>query len=371
MPHVVKIKERPSVKAIKIPLYYQWILIALLCVQALYLNLTSSSLERIATIYDGIGTCFGRIGDSYRSKITNQKDHSLTRKYFSNTDACFSRAVSYIEENFSKNIVSALAPINTLATEAHWFHQRLQKSKGQFLNTHFSGIEKVKTDLLLEIEKNRKKKSISLARGWFLFFSILGLSLSLMILSLLFKKKENIVTTPPLAHKAETKTIQVSVPPQIALADVLGNVLDLLTSKIFARGIRINLKINEKISLDKSGEALEQIFYHLLTYLLDIKSNEEISITSSNDKKGVGLNIYASLQEELKQEHLLLQVAKGLINETKGEISFSQGIGEDKKVKGIQIEIYWPKHGPKKVQRKIKYLKKGKKREILSQVAPL
>ncbi len=110
---------------------------------------------KLASLGEGIQTCFLRAHQSYTTKIFNQNDPAyLNSSYFTMTEECFAEALGTTKANFSdlgKNLIRSL---NSLSAETHSFHQKVLKSQesGDKLSQLFSKIESLRDETLDDIE---------------------------------------------------------------------------------------------------------------------------------------------------------------------------------------------------------------------------
>ncbi len=103
----------------------------LLLVSLSYWNLkTSSKLESLRSMANGLQTCFARVGQSFTAKIIGDvQSLYIDKNFVFETEECFAEENSLFESYFQKDNSALLKKMNSLNSDIHWFHQKILQNK--------------------------------------------------------------------------------------------------------------------------------------------------------------------------------------------------------------------------------------------------
>ena len=102
------------------------IVVGLLIFCAYFVYSFSNKINMINVYNEGIRTCFFRVNQSFTAKLfSNIGSRYLTESFTSTTEECFGDTISYFEEKLKGLLEDTSEQINTLATNVHLFHQKI------------------------------------------------------------------------------------------------------------------------------------------------------------------------------------------------------------------------------------------------------
>lgn len=96
----------------------------------------SRAAQGLWSLQSGVATCFWRVGQSYTSLVSGQAGNRyLARDFTAATEECFADA-NALAEGLSGMILAGpdkklVARLNTLASDAHWFHAKIKEGGGR------------------------------------------------------------------------------------------------------------------------------------------------------------------------------------------------------------------------------------------------
>lgn len=94
---------------------------------------TSSQVQNLSVLTDGAHTCFTRVQQSFMARMLGDtKSQYLTSEFMGSTEKCLGEVGSLAETHFIGEMAEAQKKINTLATDVHWFHDRISPSSDTF-----------------------------------------------------------------------------------------------------------------------------------------------------------------------------------------------------------------------------------------------
>jgi len=337
------------------------------------LNGPSRLIEGLSLVFEGTSTCFSRVGQSHTAKLLKLSPNYLTNSFVSNTENCFGEILSLIRsKKLEKNLKGLYSGLNSLASDVHWFHQKLEDSSSfvknkDSLGEKFSKLEVGRDQIFQQIielqtkyrtkrEKSYLIMTISSIMSLIILFvfglitliraksirdcndklvkalkegdfvssdtaeDLIGRSLAFTALPKageLFKKyldyiregkiplSANVVRKPskirsasvdqglPLFSKnwkAPSEVVLKSLKgmkisdidsedQRVYLEQVLLEVLDELSSKIFIKGILFNLDIDDNIKLNAPRSELSKFFRGIINYYINLDFKKEKCIT--------------------------------------------------------------------------------------------
>lgn len=361
----------------------QWLLLVTLGLVALYMSWGGLKVNRILVLSDGVSTCFNRLHQSYTAKLAQGGEKYLTKSFLRDTESCFSQAVSYMEGNFDIARLNSLSGLNTLGTDVRWFNQMLNRAEevSPRLGPMFSKLEEQKDELLAKIEGYRqdKIKDTKQVRGF--FFLILAAIPLIFLLNLILtrrrRKRSVAVTTAPVPIPPPTSP--KPSPEKAPLSDILGNVFEALSGKIFTLGIKLKFNLDDNIRIAGKEEVIEQAFYHLLSYLLKSAEGSKRLISVSGHQNGEMVLVEIFCYHRVFDRELLagvksnaqLQITSTLIEEFGGKMTLSNIVNDEQKTIGSKVQLNLGRELKKAKARRgrLRHLRKGKKRELLRQMS--
>lgn len=172
--------------------------------------------------------------------------------------------------------------------------------------------------------------------------------------------------------------------PNIELEGTISNVIDIVSSKIFTQGIKIDIN-TEPVKVFGESEAVEQAFYHLLVNSIENYDFDDPNKYLSIGVRKLGATVLVDFfdsgrefsKEFLRQskglatgivEHTELAIAQSLIEESFGKISFENVANEDGRMVGrkIQVVLEAVSSNEKSIPKKrLSHVEKTTKREFL------
>lgn len=94
---------------------------------------TSNQVQNLSVLSDGARTCFGRVQQSFMARMLGDtKSQYLTSEFMGNTEKCLGEVSSLVATHFASQMAEAEKKINTLATDVHWFHERISPDSEAF-----------------------------------------------------------------------------------------------------------------------------------------------------------------------------------------------------------------------------------------------
>lgn len=172
--------------------------------------------------------------------------------------------------------------------------------------------------------------------------------------------------------------------PSIELEAGIGNVIDIVSSKIFTQGIQIDIN-TEPVKVYGEDEPIEQAFYHLLVNSIENYDFDDPKKYLSINVRKLGATVLIDFfdsgrefsKEFLRQskglatgiaEHTELAIAQSLIEESYGKISFENVANEDGESVGrkIQVVLEAVVSKDKSLSKKKVHVEKTTKKEFLA-----
>jgi hypothetical protein len=143
--------------------------------------------------------------------------------------------------------------------------------------------------------------------------------------------------------------------PSLELEETVSNVIDIVSSKIFTQGIKLDIQ-TEEVEIYGDKEALEQALYNLLSNAIENYNfddpNKYLSVSVRKLGSTVLMDLFDSGREFTKgflrqakglatgmAEHTELAIAQSLIEEFTGKISFENVANEDGHHVGRKAQI--------------------------------
>jgi|GEM_PF-4887902 hypothetical protein len=94
---------------------------------------TSNQIQNLSVLSDGARTCFGRVQQSFMARMLGDiKSQYLTSEFMGNTEQCLGEVSNLVASHFASDMADAQKKINTLATDVHWFHDRISPNSEAF-----------------------------------------------------------------------------------------------------------------------------------------------------------------------------------------------------------------------------------------------
>ncbi len=167
----------------------------------------------------------------------------------------------------------------------------------------------------------------------------------------------------------------------INLEHACSGVVDLLAEKLFSRGVKLDIKIPEKLMIKARSEELEQTLYHLLNYAINSTQSDGSARTITvfahrlgsivafdliHSGKGFDDEILkqrVGISQTTKKIDVDLQICQSLLEEIHGKIQIDNKLDQNGEITGGRVKIIF-----KSSERETKLvdLKVGSKKEILA-----
>ena len=160
------------------------------------------------------------------------------------------------------------------------------------------------------------------------------------------------------AIKEEKTVEETTAMESVEAENVLTGVIDLLSSKIFTQGIKLDIN-TEEVDVFANSESLEQVFYHVLMNSIESYDYDDPAKNLSINMRLLGgtlfmdfydsgrsfdndfLRVQAGLvpNEDVDPNYLELTICKELISEFGGKISFENVANDDGDLVGRKVQI--------------------------------
>jgi signal transduction histidine kinase len=203
--------------------------------------------------------------------------------------------------------------------------------------------------------------------------------------------RHNPFIAPVYEEKTVEEVIELKNKLNVTTFDyILAKVVDNLSGKIFTQGVILDLDVDEEV-VEGGEENLEQILFQALSHSLEsctqVVGSKKMSISMKKlggtvlvEVKDSGLGFSPELISDLKWKKtsfssapVNLQIAQDLAQMIKGEVSIDNICNENGQIIGastkIQLRLAPKKLVEKSTVRKLVELKKGKKRELIKNLA--
>ena len=101
----------------------------------------SRDVKNLSLVQNGIRTCFARVAQTFTSKILAESSSVyLDRSFGSTTEECFGETMNRMDEFFSTQMEGLKRQINTLSSDVHWFHDKIEKSQNSLTSVEDAEI---------------------------------------------------------------------------------------------------------------------------------------------------------------------------------------------------------------------------------------
>jgi hypothetical protein len=172
----------------------------------------------------------------------------------------------------------------------------------------------------------------------------------------------------------------------VNLDSQFSKIIDHLSDKLFSKGLRVNIKIDEKINVLGPEEVIEQISYHVLQSAINssqevngikeinisaLKLGDIIAVDISNTGNGFDKDTIrgkVGLDTTQKTEDLDLTICQDLLTEVKGKIQFDNKLSQKGEIIGARIKLILAS-ADKVAKRELVGLVKGKKGDVMKKLA--
>lgn len=116
-------------------------LAAMLVGTTFYVQDLSQTIKKLSVVQNGIGTCFSRVNQTYTAKLLGDSESLyLDEGFKAVTEECFGETMAKMEESFEKILASPLKKLNTLASDVHWFQEKIQSESSSQLGGTNSNV---------------------------------------------------------------------------------------------------------------------------------------------------------------------------------------------------------------------------------------
>ncbi len=471
-------------------------LLVLLLGTTFFIQNLSQNVKQVSVLQNGIQTCFSRISQTYTAKLLGETSSLYLDSGFMNaTEECFGETMAMTEEHFAKALKSTTKKLNTLASDVHWFQQKLAAdSEKNFaktsagisvsnLGSRFEKLEQTK-DQITEKNEEFKADLVSTLSSLKVSFYILSFFLPFLLIWDFAERKslkdrnaklekeaideietlgadasdrvEEIIKTaleqneliycsklfsnyhantsfrdatdfkaPSTSTKIEVisnndrenyeqqidriwaeseeednqdlNNQEVAILEQyeqvlegltpIKLDSVLGKVVNILSNKLLAEGIFIDMDLGDSVDVYANEESMEQVFYHVIqnavknsssgiapqkVHIANKQLGGTVVIEISDSGSGYSPDVLATQSGLNKEDELpiSLQICEEFMKEFQGEVSFANKLNEEGEVSGSTVKLSFKKAMTTKVEDKVRIrdVQKGTKKEILARM---
>lgn len=149
----------------------------------IFLLSQSQKLQRLSVLEEGMGTCFGRVAQTFTARMIGE-DRSvyLDKGFTQSTEECFGEAASWASMAAADTgATKAAATANKLANEVTFFHAKIHGTDAQFtknndivqtshLNTRFQGLEGLREDVLADVAVAKASARTGVLRSKIAFY---------------------------------------------------------------------------------------------------------------------------------------------------------------------------------------------------------
>ncbi len=160
---------------------------------------TSAKQNELSNLRQGLGTCFSRVSQTYTAKILGDSGSGyLTSAFLAATEECFGDAMGVMEDNFEYTLASTFKLLNTVASDTHWFHEKISKEATDTLvgsdvvvtnfGARFSTIEDSRYKVLEGFDNLKESLDNKINYLRFLFWVLITSTVGLMLFEILSKK---------------------------------------------------------------------------------------------------------------------------------------------------------------------------------------
>lgn len=130
---------------------------------------TSTQIQNLSVLSDGARTCFSRVQQSFMARMLGDtKSQYLSSEFMGNTERCLGEVSNLVGTHFSAQMSEAEKKINTLATDVHWFHERISPNSDAFTKSaagvlisniggRFAKLEMAHNFILDELQKKHQE----------------------------------------------------------------------------------------------------------------------------------------------------------------------------------------------------------------------
>jgi signal transduction histidine kinase len=116
-------------------------LLVLLLGTTFFIQSLSQNVKQVSVLQNGIQTCFSRVAQTYTAKLLGETSSLYLDAGFMNaTEECFGETMAETEEHFSQALKKSSKKLNTLASDVHWFQQRIANAEESEFSKTTSGI---------------------------------------------------------------------------------------------------------------------------------------------------------------------------------------------------------------------------------------
>ena len=256
------------ISAVLARLYYPALVVLSVATMAVF-SLTGYYNARIgamATIEEGIGTCFSRLNRTYMSAALNRGErYDADRTFTATTEECFAQAVSYAQALSGAVGREIFGKVNFINNEVFWFHRALADGGNRFsgptppdFGTRFANIQ-IAVDEALELASKAEAGLSSLLFFWVCatyaaFFLLVWYSLyGYFVLRGRAPKRWR---SPEPASGGEKPAVVEE--DSVLLADALASCFEKLSGRVFASGTKIDIKVREGFRVAVDAKVLEE-----------------------------------------------------------------------------------------------------------------
>lgn len=196
----------------------------------------SKQSNTLSNLKEGLGTCFGRVSQTYTAKMLGEKaSNYLGSGFMAQTEECFSEALSILEADFEYSLASTYKLLNTASSDAHWFHEKVNsETSAKFVGSdiqvnnfgpRFRSIEDAKFSILETMGDFKEVLVRRADNSRMAFWLLLGLSLVFLVMDVL-GRKQGVLMTEYLEAQAQELNNRYSRLPKDQVEELIENSLE-------------------------------------------------------------------------------------------------------------------------------------------------
>ncbi len=176
--------------------FFSLIALVGLSVSVLYIYGQARNVKKVATLQEGVQTCFSRVGQSFIAGILGRGPEYLVSDFFKETEECFGVANSELTESIPM-AVGLSDKLNAYALDVHWFHNILNETSTEGgkenVFTNFEKLEVANETVLDGLSNLLELRSRGIVVGGVLLAAFIMILLSIGVLDMLRQRKMGVL----------------------------------------------------------------------------------------------------------------------------------------------------------------------------------
>lgn len=297
---------------------------ALFVIAAVELYQLSDEGKKIATLNDGVGTCFSRVKQSYTAyALADLMSDHLGSSFLQTTEECFSEAMIVARREIGARAKETTRRLNSALTELRWFHEALgnkeitdTKEAFATVSKKFEGVESLILDTVDEIreasEANQKELDSSKTNTFILVFLF-----PLLLILEFTSQRKRVRGNDQLEREASIELTSMDSPASARIDDLISRALNnnglFYLKDLFTRyhGDVLEKKISifseRKAEKNTPLEVSEKRLDFAVPIKKDLEENQVIINESTNLPTGVSVEQVFGTVIDLLAEKLFTQ----------------------------------------------------------------